>query len=188
MFFLRGTVKDLDSSARAVKIAATGGKVVNLLNVEVPASDPQILLKVRFISVDRTKEQQLGINLFTTGLGNTLGSVSTGQFSRPRSASQPGSTTVAMASPASASATVWRGGECAESFRFLSRPESGRNHPGAGEQSRGAGSGRAQPAGGQRQTGQLPGRRASIPIPWFRAARAARERRSRSGSRSMEFA
>ncbi len=96
MLFLRGTVKDLDSSARAVKIASTGGKVVNLLNVEVPASDPQILLKVRFISVDRTREEQLGINLFTTGLGNTLGSVSTGQFSSPSvSTPSPGSTTVA---------------------------------------------------------------------------------------------
>jgi pilus assembly protein CpaC len=96
MLFLRGTVKDLDSSARAVKIASTGGKVVNLLNVEVPASEPQILLKVRFMSVDRTKEQQLGINLFTTGLGNTLGSVSTGQYSPPQvGLPTAGSTTVA---------------------------------------------------------------------------------------------
>ncbi|MGA3373200.1 MAG: pilus assembly protein N-terminal domain-containing protein [Terracidiphilus sp.] len=96
MLFLRGTVKDLDSSARAVKIASTGGKVVNLLNIEVPPSDPQILLKVHFISVDRTKEQQLGINLFTTGLGNTLGNITTGQFSPP-SVGLPnvGSTTVA---------------------------------------------------------------------------------------------
>jgi pilus assembly protein CpaC len=81
--FLRGTVKDLDGSARAVKIASTAGKVVNLLNVEVPPSDPQILLKVHFISVDRTREQQLGMNLFTTGLGNTLGTLTTGQYSPP---------------------------------------------------------------------------------------------------------
>ena len=64
--FLRGTVKDLNSSARAVQIAATGGgKVVNLLNVDVPTADPQILLKVRFASVDRSKEKQLGINVFS---------------------------------------------------------------------------------------------------------------------------
>jgi pilus assembly protein CpaC len=81
--FLRGTVKDLQSSSRAVKIASTAGKVVNLLNVEVPPSDPQILLKVRFISVDREKEKQLGINVFSTGLGNTIGGVSTGQYSQP---------------------------------------------------------------------------------------------------------
>ena len=81
--FLRGTVDNLNSSARAVKIAATGGKVVNLLDVKVPASEPQILLKVRFISVDRSKETQLGINLFNLGAGNFVGGVSTGQFTPP---------------------------------------------------------------------------------------------------------
>jgi pilus assembly protein CpaC len=81
--FLRGTVKNLESSGRAVKIASTGGKVVNLLNVEVPTSDPQILLKVRFASVDRSKEKQLGINVFSTGLGNTIASVGTGQYAAP---------------------------------------------------------------------------------------------------------
>jgi pilus assembly protein CpaC len=82
--FLRGTVKDLISSGRAVQIAGTsGGKVVNLLNVTVPPADPQILLKVRFASVDRSKERQLGINFFTSGLGNTIGGISTGQFSPP---------------------------------------------------------------------------------------------------------
>ena len=34
--FMRGTVKDLISSTRAVEIASTAGKVVNLLNVDVP--------------------------------------------------------------------------------------------------------------------------------------------------------
>lgn len=81
--FLRGTVKDLTSSERAVKIASTAGKVVNLLDVQVPASKPQILLKVRFCSVDRSLEKQLGINLFNLGLGNGIGGVSTGQYSPP---------------------------------------------------------------------------------------------------------
>jgi pilus assembly protein CpaC len=81
--FLRGTVTDLSASARAVQIASTGGKVINLLNVNVPAADPQILLKVRFASVDRSKERQLGINVFSTGLGNTIAGVNTGQFSPP---------------------------------------------------------------------------------------------------------
>jgi pilus assembly protein CpaC len=81
--FLRGTVKDLDSSSRAVKIASTGGKVVNLLNVNVPASDPQILLKVRFMSVDRSKSMQMGINIFSLGGLNTVGGISTGQFTPP---------------------------------------------------------------------------------------------------------
>ncbi|MEO6966658.1 MAG: pilus assembly protein N-terminal domain-containing protein [Acidobacteriaceae bacterium] len=83
LIFLGGTVKDLDSSKRAVEIASTAGKVVNLLYVDVPASKPQILLKVRFASVDRTLTKQLGINLFSTGATNTLGAVSTGQFPAP---------------------------------------------------------------------------------------------------------
>lgn len=81
--FLRGTADDLNSVQRAVAIAASVGKVVNLLNVKVPASEPQILLKVRFASVDRSAEKQLGINLFNLGYGNTVGSVATGQFSPP---------------------------------------------------------------------------------------------------------
>ena len=81
--FLRGTVKDVPSSDRAAKIASTAGKVVNLLYVDVPAGDPQILLKVKFASVDRSREKQLGINLFSTGLGNTVGGITTGQFSPP---------------------------------------------------------------------------------------------------------
>lgn len=81
--FLSGTVKDLNSSNRAVQIASASGKVVNLLNVEIPAAEPQILLKVVFASVDRNRSKQLGLNLFSTGLGNTIGGVSTGQFSPP---------------------------------------------------------------------------------------------------------
>lgn len=81
--FLRGTVQNLIDSQRAVEIASTAGKVVNLLNVVVPPSKPQILLKVRFCSVDLSLETQLGINLFDLGLGNALGGVSTGQYTPP---------------------------------------------------------------------------------------------------------
>ena len=90
--FLRGTVKDLTSSSRAVQIASTAGKVVNLLSVAVPAADPQILLKVRIASVDRNKANSLGINLFNLGLGNAVGGVSTGQFSPPTISGGSGST------------------------------------------------------------------------------------------------
>ena len=44
---------------------------------------PQILLKVRFASVDRSKARSLGINLFNLGLGIRVGGISTGQFSPP---------------------------------------------------------------------------------------------------------
>jgi pilus assembly protein CpaC len=100
--FLRGTVKNLNSSERAVKIATAGlsskeGKVVNLLNVAVPASDPQILLKVRFISVDRSLEKKFGLNFFNLGAANTIGGITTGQFSPP-SISLPSTTGGATAS------------------------------------------------------------------------------------------
>ncbi len=97
--FLRGDVKDLTSSDRAVKIASTAGKVVNLLNVAVPATSPQIMLKVRFASVDRSAVRQLGINLFNLGAGNTIGGVSTGQYSPPTlSGSTSGSSTASFGS------------------------------------------------------------------------------------------
>ncbi len=83
VIYLRGTVNDLTGSARAVQISSTAGKVVNLLDVVVPPAKPQILLKVRFASVDRSKATSLGINLFNLGLGNTIGGISTGQFSPP---------------------------------------------------------------------------------------------------------
>lgn len=81
--FLSGTVKDLSSAKRAEQIASIGGKVVNLLNVEVPQAEPQILLKVLFASVDRNRSDQLGVNLFSSGLGNVFGAITTGQFSPP---------------------------------------------------------------------------------------------------------
>jgi len=66
--FVRGRVKDVTAADRVVAIASTLSKekVVNLLKVEVPAVQPQILLKVRFANVDRTKSMQLGLNLFDT--------------------------------------------------------------------------------------------------------------------------
>ena len=78
--FLRGTVNDPIAADRAAAIAATLGKVVNLLNVKIPDADPQILLKVRFANVDRTAAQQLGMNIVSTGATNTIGGISTGQF------------------------------------------------------------------------------------------------------------
>lgn len=79
--FLRGVVKDLTEADRALAIASTVGKPVNLLRVSVPPTDGQVLLKVKFADVDRSSEQQLGINIFDAG--RNTGSVSTGQFSPP---------------------------------------------------------------------------------------------------------
>lgn len=107
LIFLRGTVKDMTSNDRAMEIASTAGKVVNLLYVDVPASEPQILLKVRFASVDRTREKQLGLNIFSTGAANTIGTISTGQYPGPAVSTPnglPGS--VAVSNPLNI--LVWR--------------------------------------------------------------------------------
>ncbi len=96
LVFLRGNVKDLNSSNRAVQIAATAGKVINLLYVDVPAAQKQILLKVRFASVDRSLEKQLGLNIFSLGATNSIGAISTGQFSPP-TISLPSGTASALA-------------------------------------------------------------------------------------------
>jgi len=72
--FLNGTVADQTAAGRALNIASTMGKVVNLLRVTTPAGEPQILLKVRFADIDRSTANQFAINLFTmspTGIGTS---------------------------------------------------------------------------------------------------------------------
>jgi len=81
--FLRGTVPTLTAAQRAVDIASTLGKPVNLLRVNIPGTEAQILLKVRFADVDRSATKQLGINLFSLGATNTIGQSATGQFQTP---------------------------------------------------------------------------------------------------------
>jgi pilus assembly protein CpaC len=100
LIFLRGTVKDLNSSQRALQIASTAGKVVNLLYVDVPPAKPQILLKVRFASVDMSKLRQLGINIFSVGAANTVGTVTTGQFPSPTVSTPSSGASVATISSA----------------------------------------------------------------------------------------
>jgi pilus assembly protein CpaC len=100
--FLRGTVKDLAASDRAVQIGSTVGKVVNLLYVDVPAAEPQILLKTKFASVDRTAEKQLGMNIFSLGAANTIGGLTTGQFSPPSITLPTAASGSTPASPAAA--------------------------------------------------------------------------------------
>ncbi len=66
---------------REYRLCSSMGKVVNLLQVTTPAEEPQILLRVRFADVDRSRSSNLGFNLFSTGATGTLGGVTTQQFS-----------------------------------------------------------------------------------------------------------
>lgn len=94
--FVRGVVKDLVSAERALAIAGTLGKPVNLLNVKVPPVEEQILLKVRFANVDRAATSELGANWFSTGALNTPGTITTGQFSSVRPDIQGRSTQITL--------------------------------------------------------------------------------------------
>ena len=55
--------------------------VVDSMIVPAPPRAKQVMLKVQFIEVDRSKLSQFGINLFSTGATNTVGTITTQQFS-----------------------------------------------------------------------------------------------------------
>jgi pilus assembly protein CpaC len=80
---LTGTVSDQKVADDVGKLAALYSPgVVNSLSV-TPVHEQQILLEVKFAEVDRTKIQQLGLNFFSTGATNTIGTISTQQFNPP---------------------------------------------------------------------------------------------------------
>jgi pilus assembly protein CpaC len=90
---LTGTVSDAKISEEIAKMtSAYSGGVVNSLTV-APVHEQQVLLEVKFAEVDRNKLQQFGINLFSTGAANTVGSVDTQQISPPILTTNTGSVT-----------------------------------------------------------------------------------------------
>ncbi len=78
---LNGRVSSQAVAERAVALVLPLVKVVvNNLTVAPGPVEKQIILHVKFASLDRTKELQLGFNLLSTGATNTIGRVTTGQF------------------------------------------------------------------------------------------------------------
>jgi len=77
---LTGNASDPKMIEDLVKMAGVYSSQV-VSTVRVPVShDRQVLLEVKFAEVDRTALSQLGVNLFSTGATNTIGTTSTGQF------------------------------------------------------------------------------------------------------------
>lgn len=77
---LSGHVTTEDVAKHAGALAAAYSKnVVNVLTFG-PVGADEVLLEVRFAEVDRTAMTQLGINMFSTGAGNTFGTITTGQY------------------------------------------------------------------------------------------------------------
>lgn len=77
---LSGHVTTEDVAKHAGALATAYSKnVVNVLTFG-PVGADEVLLEVKFAEVDRSAFTQLGINMFSTGSGNTIGTVTTGQF------------------------------------------------------------------------------------------------------------
>lgn len=81
---LTGSVKDAEQAKRAAALASTRAKnIVNLLQGP-PSGDPrQILLQVKFATIDRVALSEIGFNYFSTNQKG-LGEASTQQFQQPR--------------------------------------------------------------------------------------------------------
>lgn len=79
---LIGRVSSAAVSERAALITQSLAKtVVNHLQVATGPVEKQVMIKVKFAELDRSYSQSYGFNLLSTGLGNTPGIISTGQFS-----------------------------------------------------------------------------------------------------------
>jgi pilus assembly protein CpaC len=80
---LTGKVTSAEQSKRAEAIASTHAKkVVNMIETPAKPDPREILLQVKFASVDRTALAQFGMNLFSRN-PTTLGETSTQQFQPP---------------------------------------------------------------------------------------------------------
>jgi len=77
---LSGHVSTEDVAKRAGELAsAYSPKVVNVLTFG-PVGAQEVLLQVKFAEVDRSALTQLGVNFLSNGAGNTIGTVTTGQY------------------------------------------------------------------------------------------------------------
>jgi pilus assembly protein CpaC len=81
---MTGRVGFKEIADRAALLAAPFAKtVVNNLQISPAGVEKQILLRVKFAELDRNASDQFGVNLISTGATNTIGRVTTGQFSAP---------------------------------------------------------------------------------------------------------
>ena len=82
---LSGTASSAAVADQIGKMGAPFSKdIVNSIRLAPPPRQKQVMLKVRFAQVDRSKLTAFGINLFSTGATNTLGTFSTQQYAAPQ--------------------------------------------------------------------------------------------------------
>ncbi len=83
--------KEVADRATAAATSAAIKTVVNNIQVVATSGDKQIMLRVKFAELNRQASSQFGVNLLSTGATNTIGTVSTQQFSPPRPSEVTGS-------------------------------------------------------------------------------------------------
>jgi len=95
---LNGTVSSKEVAERATALSATFAKtVVNNLSVS-GAIEKQILLRVKFAELDRSRADQFGVNILSSGATNTIGGITTGQVGQGNTVTATtGNTTTARA-------------------------------------------------------------------------------------------
>jgi pilus assembly protein CpaC len=77
---LSGHVSTEDVAKRAGELASAYSKnVINVLTFG-PVGAQEVLLEVKFAEVDRSALAQLGVNVFSNGAANVVGTTTTGQF------------------------------------------------------------------------------------------------------------
>ena len=78
---LVGTASNKDIADQIAKMAEPFSKqIVNSISVAAPGHRKEVLVKVRFAEVDRTKLNQFGVNFLSTGAANTPGTITTQEF------------------------------------------------------------------------------------------------------------
>ena len=81
---ITGEVSSKAVEDNLVRLASLYSKnVVDSMTLQAPPREKQVMLKVTFAEIDRTKLAQFGINILDTGALNQFGSVSTQQFGAP---------------------------------------------------------------------------------------------------------
>ena len=81
---LNGTVSAQTIADRALAIATPLAKaVVNNLKLTIPKIEKQILLRVKFAELNRNVADSFGVNLLSTGSGNTVGRIDPGGSPAP---------------------------------------------------------------------------------------------------------
>lgn len=81
---ISGAVSSQEVIDNVIKMAGVFSKnIVNSMGLAEPPHDKQIMLEVKFAEVDRTKLDQFGFNLISTGSLNTQSALSTQQFGAP---------------------------------------------------------------------------------------------------------